>query len=291
MTEYQEYFDKKFKEMEENNKTRNQELIVKINGFAEGVKKLARRQDLLAEENEVLRFEIQRLRNDLNYEQGRERAPNLIFRACKTKDDLEETLRNRILEILLEAKVAIQSEDLIAVSRVGKPNSEFSKVLPIKVRLSEPSLKKLIFPVAKQIRQKHNISIDNDYTPPQRDELYKIRCTRRSLLQRGIDCVIRGFNIVIKGQPHNWQAALRYSQRMIPQNDLSIQSQMEIDGGSSETETNKRKANQISPHERQLRRQALANNPNPIRPSQFTRSQEPTGYMDMNFSELFDNLG
>lgn len=287
MEEYQEYFDRKFMEMEENNKKRNHVLVTKVNEFTEGLKKLAKRQDALAEENEVLRFEIQRLRNDLNFEQGKDRAANLIVRNCNTKDDLEETMRNRVLEVLREAKVSIGSEDIIAVSRLRKTTPERTTTLPIKVRLLEPSLKKLIFPVAKQIRLKHKICIDNDYTPPQLNELYKVRCTRRTLLQNGIDCIAKGFNILINGQTYNWQAALRLSQRMKVQLPLQSQTQMKDDTFPTNTDQNKRKANEISPQERQFRKQTLNNKNELVRPSQFTRQQSME---DHSFTQLFDNI-
>lgn len=165
----------------------------------------------MAEENECLRFEIQRLKKEFRYEQGKERAANLIVRNCFTNDDLEETLRNRVLEIFKDAKIKINCEDITAAGREGRPNQDASKVRPIKISLSEPRLKNVIFPVAKLIRIKHGVSIDNDYSPLQREELFNLRTTRRSLKEMGINCPIKGFNILIHNKAFDWQAALRYA--------------------------------------------------------------------------------
>lgn len=180
--EIKNYFDAKFRaleensttvlaEMEKNSKKRDENLIKQINGFTVALKKLARRQDLLAEENENLRFELQRLRNEFNYEQGRDRAANLIIRNCATKDDLEEIPGDSVLEIFKNSKVNIECEDIISAKREGMRQIE-GKVRPIKIRLADPKLKKLIFPMAKNIRTIQGITIDNDYTPPQREELF-----------------------------------------------------------------------------------------------------------------------
>lgn len=306
MEEYKKYFDEKFAMMEENNRKRSEEmeenskkrnliLVEKVNGFTAGIKKLAKRQDLLAEENENLRFELQRLRNEFNYVQGRETAANLIFRNLKSKDDLEESLRNCVLELLKSHKVAIECEDIISARREGKLNLDSSKTRPIKVRLSEPSLKKLIFPVSKQIRLSHGVSIDNDYTPPQREELYQVRCARRVLIQKGIDCSIKGFNVWINGKPYNWQAALRYgSQSQNSKNKDRVLLQEE-DGNASDSssQSTKRKADNISPQEHHKNRQRRLNNKKIINPSRFSQASHPTqanNMEEMDFTSLFDQL-
>lgn len=143
---------------------------------------------MLAEENANLKFELQRLRNEFNYEVGKNRAASLMFRNCKTKDDLEETLRNRVLEVLKEAKVVIECGDIISAKAEGKLSPEDNIILPIKVRLAEPAFKRVIFPVAKQIRLVNGISIDNDYSPPQRAELFQVRSASPSLLKSRIEC-------------------------------------------------------------------------------------------------------
>lgn len=287
-----EYFNKKFAELEENNKERNNALVTKINGFVNGIKKLAARQDVLAEENENLRFELQRLRNEFNYEMGQSRASNLMFRNCKSKDDLEETLRNRVLEVLKEAKVVIECEDIISAKREGKPSPDVNVILPIKVRLSEPALKKSIFPAAKQIRISHGISIDNDYSPPQRAELYQVRCTRRALLQKGIDCFIKGFDVWINNRAYNWRAAMRYAQR------LGLISQPLLQDKVPDTPTSLKRSSQgLSPLERQHRQynkktnQVTKVNRNFIKPP-FSQQSTPDNVvrMDVNFAELFDDV-
>lgn len=305
MDEYKEYFDKKFaemeesnkkrdQEMEENNKQRNEVLVEKVNKFTAGIKKLAARQDKLKEENENLRFELQRLRNEFNYAQGKETAANLIFRNLESKDDLEESLRNRILELLKSFKVAIECENIISAKREGKHNPESARIRPIKVRLSEPSLKKLIFPVSKQIRLRHGISIDNDYSPPQREELFQARSARRSLIQKGIDCTVKGFNVWINGTPYNWQAALRFGQKAITQSQDLVQP-LEDDGNMSDASNHsiKRKADNISPQGRQRTRQQkmvkrdFIQRPRLSQSSQHLSSNTRDG---IDYTEIFDRL-
>lgn len=294
------YFDKKFAELdnhnkerdenlEKNNKERDRNLVKKINEFINGIKKLEKRQDTLAEENENLRFELNRLRNEFNYEVNRDRAPNLIFRNCKTKDDLEETLRNRILKILKEAKVVIDCDDITSARREGRPSPDGSVILPIKVKLSEPALKKLIFPVAKQIRLAQGISIDNDYSRPQRDELYQVRCTRRTLLQNGVNCHTRGFEVWINNRAYNWQAALRYARSR----NIASQPQTQMESAPDTPASLKRNSQGLSPLEQQQRRiHKKVNNTvkpknNPIRSARLSQASA-SNIDDMN--ESFDGL-
>lgn len=107
-----------------------------------------------------------------------------------------------------DAKIKCDCNNILSVKRLGIPKP--NKIQPVLLRLSEPKLKKVIFPAAKFIRSKHNISIDNDFSPPQREELYQVRCARRSLIRNNIECHIRGFDMIINAVHYNWKAALRY---------------------------------------------------------------------------------
>lgn len=294
------YFDEKFRALEEhstklisdweeNCKERDKNLMNKVNGFTEGLRKLARRQDILAEENENLRFELQRMKNEFQYTIGRERAPNLIIKNCATDKDIEETLRDQVLDIFEDMKIQIECEDIISAKREGRSEQNGSTVRPIKIRLSDPALKKIIFPVAKRIRMIHGVSIDNDYSPPQRKELFQVRETRRNLLQKGIECFSKGFNIVISNKEYNWQAALRYAQR-----SLSTQPR-ENDGNMSDysISLSKRKADNISPLQPPTKPQHKPSKGRLLfRPGNLSQPSSPAGSfpMETSFAPLFDGL-
>lgn len=213
MTSDHEYFDQKFAMLNQANADRNNILAEKIDRFVKGLKVLADRQDRLTEENAVLKFEVRRLKEDINYLQGRETAANLILQGITQTEELEteEILRNKILRVFKAAKVKVECEHIISARRLGVviPN----KIRPVMIRLATPTLKKEIFPVAGLIREKYKISINNDYTPPQKRELFQIRATKRALTHRGIACHIKGFYIIIGENSYNWEAAQRYLQK------------------------------------------------------------------------------
>lgn len=56
------FFNRKFQELEQSNEKRNSELTAQINGFTKGLRIMEKRQAFLEEENENLKYEIQRLR-------------------------------------------------------------------------------------------------------------------------------------------------------------------------------------------------------------------------------------
>lgn len=195
--------------MESANANRDAALTGKIDGFIAIGSALEDRQIALEEENRNLKFEINRLRNDVSYLMGEETAGNLIIENCHPEvgEDSEGKIRSRLLSLLREIKVQIEPERIITAKRLGKVTP--GRIQPILIKLSEPSMKKIIFPVAKDLRSRFNIFINNDYSPPQREELFHVRTTKRSLLQNGINCYQRGFNLFINDLPYNWPAATR----------------------------------------------------------------------------------
>lgn len=205
----QDYFDRKFREADEANAVRDANLTAKLKIFEEHVEGLKLKQRVLEEDNLNLRFEIQRLRNDVGYMMGKESACKLVIENCAPEDgeDSEDKIRNRVLHIFKRCSINIEPQQIVAAKRVGKLIP--GKIQRIIIKLSEPSLKKVIFPAAKKLKQMFNIYINNDYTPPQREERFHIRTTRRLLTQNNIDCYVRGFNIYINDVPHNWEAAQR----------------------------------------------------------------------------------
>lgn len=210
MSELEEsYFDRKFKELELSNARLIGDLEGKVDGFLASVQNLERKQSTLEEENLNLKYEIQRLRKDVSFLMNKESACNLIIENCTIKEgeDSESKIRDRLLKLFKQVNVQIEPENIISAKRLGKPTP--GKIQLIKVKLSDPGLKKLIFPAAKDFRKRYNIYIKNDYSPPQREELYNIRVTRRLLIEHGINCYVRGFNIVVTDAPLNWQAAKR----------------------------------------------------------------------------------
>lgn len=209
------YFDSKFDLLENANATRNAQLAQQISGFTNGIAKLNRRQDILAEENLNLKFEINRLREDFKYIQGKENGNNLVVQNCRVAVDLEteESLVTRVMEIFTAAKIGIERHQITSARRFGevKPN----RIRPIMIRLESPTLKSRIFPAAKFIRDKFQVYINNDYTPSQRQELFNVRSTRRLLGENDVHCQVKGFDLIIDNIPYNWQAARRYLERVL----------------------------------------------------------------------------
>lgn len=199
-----------FKEMDNKNETRNKELLDKIDGFVKGLSALKNRQKIMEEQNEILRHDVRRLQEDVRYLQSRESAANLVVHNLgpEIEGESEESLLNRLLIVFSEAKIEnFRREDLLSARRVGARNPPRARTVIFK--LSSPSLKKAIFPKAKFIREKFNISLTNDYSPSQREELFKLRSVRRQLKVHNIDATIRGFELLVNGNSYNCLSAER----------------------------------------------------------------------------------
>lgn len=213
-----EYFDYKFGELEIHNKERKEALVKQIDGFSNGVRKLANRQDILAEENRVLKFEVNRLNNAFKFQLGNKNADHLLMFNCPyLQDESAESLMKEILAMFEICRTSnkeapVKKEDLVSAQRMG--NFKPGKIAPIMMKLRTPALKKDIFPIAKMLFQRFKVSISNDYAPYQREELFKVRETRNLLLQSNIECQIKGFDLVINNSAYNWEAARRYLARI-----------------------------------------------------------------------------
>lgn len=203
------FLERKFAELEKSNAARHGDVMEKFNRFTKKVEALEDSQLLLEEENLNLRFEIQRLRNDVSYLLGKENANNLIVENCHPEEgeNSEDNIRNRLMYLFKEVKIPIEPAQITMAKRLGKPAP--GKIQPILIKLAEAGLKKVIFPAAIELRKRYKIYVNNDYTRSQREELFHVRETRRALTRNGFTCYTRGFYIFINDIPFNWQAAER----------------------------------------------------------------------------------
>lgn len=214
------FFNRKFQELEQSNEKRNSELTAQINGFTKGLRIMEKRQAFLEEENENLKYEIQRLRRDVDSLLGRNTAANLIMENCAPEEDedSEDKIRTRVLKLFKRVNVQIKPEQITAAERLGQPVT--GKIQPILLTLSEPGLRKVVFSASKEFRSRFGIYVNKDYTRAQREELYHVRVTKRLLLQNNINCYQREFYIYIGDKPFNWKAAERLLQRELTRKSL-----------------------------------------------------------------------
>lgn len=208
--ETKRYIDEKFAVLASANAKSTEDILGRLNVFIGGLKTIALRQKSLEEENSIMKFQIKRLQDDVKYLQGKERAANLVIQNCgpEKKNEAEGHLREKVFEVFKKCQLSIEVDDIVSAKRLGEPKD--SKVRPLLIVLSEPRLKNLIFPASRLLREKFGIFVNNDYTPAQREELYNLRVTRRKLKERGYDCRMKGFELIIEDVPYNWQAAARW---------------------------------------------------------------------------------
>lgn len=116
-----------------------------------------------------------------------------------------------------------------------------------------------------------------------------MRNTRRSLLQRGIECFSKGFNIWIGNKAYNWQAAARFAQKFIS----ASQQQSQVDTSADSPASLKRKTHERSPQDwqrTQLNKKSNKPNMSIIRSSSLSQHTQGGDAMETTFTELFDNI-
>lgn len=90
----QDNLDEKFTDLKKwwEKQSRESELRItkKIESFTKIIDVIQKQQHRLAEENQDLRFEINRLNKEIKFIQGKELAANLIIQNCKTDNDMED---------------------------------------------------------------------------------------------------------------------------------------------------------------------------------------------------------
>lgn len=146
-------------------------------------------------------------------------------------------------------EINIKEENILTAKRIGKPKT--GKIQQILIKLSEPRLKRLIFPAAWELHNKFKIYVSNDYTPPQREELFNVRETKRLLRANGFECTVKGFDIIIGGKPQNWQAARTLYENWITRKLNSRKQLLDEEGMSDSSNrsnaSTKRKQQDLSP--------------------------------------------
>ena len=175
-------------------------------------------------ENKELKTEVSVLKSEVYRLSSIGREKNLILFNIQDDDTMNTNLVENIKKILQECNIIIPENGIAKAERIG--NKEDKR--PICLTLTDAKHKKTLYDKTSELKKKR-ISISNDLSEWQRKERSKLIKTQNLLKVYGIDCKIKGVNLMIDNTEYDIKAALNMIQNLNQDSDedsdYSVQSQ------------------------------------------------------------------